>query len=98
MKIRKGFVSNSSSSSFVITGDKEIKFKHLCRTIEDLRNYYIKYLCGEEELEEDFKEEFEENKKAIEQGKVLLLGNMAYGSEEDFENLFDDSMNIKWRD
>jgi hypothetical protein len=97
MKVRKGFVSNSSSSSFVVVGDKEIKFKHLCKTVDDLRNYYIDF-CGEEELEEYYKEEFEERKKLIEEGKVLLLGSCGFGGEEDFINMFDDSMEIIWGD
>jgi hypothetical protein len=97
MKVRKGFVSNSSSSSFVVVGDKEIKFKHLCKTADDLRNYYIDW-CGEEELEEYYKEEFEERKKLIEEGKVLLLGSCSFGGEVDFINMFDDSMEIIWGD
>lgn len=97
MKIRKGFVSNSSSSSFVVIGEKEIKFKYLCKTIEDLRKYYIDYY-GEEDFKEYCPENFEKYKKLIEEGKVLLMGSCGYGGEEYLENLFDNSMEIRWGD
>jgi hypothetical protein len=76
MKIRKGFVSNSSSSSFIISGnieqDKMVvsldlsKFGTLIKTKEQLKEYYIKEWG-----------EYDEDDRRVEQQLELLAKGQA---------------------
>ena len=101
MKTRKKFVSNSSSSSFVIAcdkkdyKDKEIEVTIKCkisslieRVFDDEKELdsYVKKICcedgiDEEELNEYY--EYEKMKKALNEGKVILV---CQASSEDFDN------------
>lgn len=96
MKVRKGFVSNSSSSSFVVAVDNDTSTKitlsmeidladygHVLNTVEELDNYYLKeYVYGLNTIEEWLKDEddswmheqYKKSKKAIEDGKKVLIG------------------------
>jgi hypothetical protein len=81
-KIRKGFVSNSSSSSFVITGDIQTDkmvvtidlsdFGTLCKTEEDIRKYY------EDQWGEYDPEDYRvaANLELIQEGKAVFLGQI----------------------
>lgn len=88
MKIREGFVSNSSSSSFIVAlpADKSpiISIKvdiskfasNKISTIAELNRYWKR---DRDELDEDY----ENCRKAIEAGKVVYLG---WFSDEDYDN------------
>jgi hypothetical protein len=94
MKARNGFVSNSSTTSFMVAvkdiKDAKVKIEG---NIEDFAKYKITTV---DELNEYFKKEYswvdlkaimgrgygyDEAKKAIEGGKILLAGN--FSSESD---------------
>jgi hypothetical protein len=95
MKIRNNFVSNSSSSSFIVAVDNittkitlsmEIdlaNYAHIINSIDDLDNYYFKeWICGYNTIEEWLKDEddswvheqYKKSKKALENGKKVLIG------------------------
>lgn len=98
MKIRNGFVSNSSSSSFIIVADSKKKLK-ITLTIEvDFNKFvdkvfnkkedFIKYLKEDYGLEED---EIMERKryvkalKAIEKGETIYIGQVASDNDNALE-------------
>uniref|UniRef100_A0A6M3Y0T6 Uncharacterized protein n=1 Tax=viral metagenome TaxID=1070528 RepID=A0A6M3Y0T6_9ZZZZ len=72
MKIRDGFVSNSSSSSFVIA----FKDKYVADVVRSL-------FGGTEETKEDIKKGFNREFKF----NNIISIQVPYGSEEMFENL-----------
>ena len=98
MKVRSGFVSNSSSSSFIVAVDKdastEIKVvlkanletyaDRKISTIEELNDYYDDY-WGEREYR------YEECRKAIEAGKTILVGSFDDQSGDRTEEFLCDS-------
>lgn len=90
MKIRTGFVSNSSSSSFVVALDSQntkttvtVSFDidleshsdHRISTIEELDEYYD-YEWGERNGS------YKKCKKAIKAGKIILVGSFTDESDE----------------
>jgi hypothetical protein len=98
MKIRTGFVSNSSSSSFLIavrpgsTGCKiviEVDLSQYAsrqlRTLEDLEEYNRSYYDGD--MSED---DFYACRKAIEEGKIVLAGSFSNDSGDPIEAMLCD--------
>jgi hypothetical protein len=92
MKVRNGFVSNSSSSSFIVAVEKDSKPLHLkiniedecevIETIEELeKSQYFKYYDAEDRVES---EEYQNCIKAINKGKVI---KMFKASSEDYSIL-----------
>ena len=93
MKNRDGFVSNSSTSSFIVATkegkakgkisievDLEDYARETLRTLADVETYFLTERYYEkDELENS--EEFQEVKKAIENGKIVLVGS--FSSEGD---------------
>jgi hypothetical protein len=99
MKIRNGFVSNSSSSSFIVSTKKAVKeipvvieadlmdlITVSIETEEEL-NRYVKhhYGCDSYESADEYeKKRWDKMKKAIAEGNVLHCGR---GSNEDSDTL-----------
>lgn len=84
MKVRNGFVSNSSSSSFIIyKKDEEMGFEEReAKTIEALKKYRDPY--DDEERESNKKEAF----RLSEEGKYIIAKmNVEWGGEEAVENI-----------
>ena len=83
MKQRAGFVSNSSSSSFIILKrDISLSVEELCkRSMEK----YVE-ACGKEESQDPY---YQDKIKAFaEEGKyVLLIDKIEYGEEDPIERL-----------
>lgn len=99
MKTRNGFVSNSSSTSFVValknakkTSTKvkleiEVDLKDygtVFTNVEELRKYYKDELC-DEDLDQN--EDFQLAKKAIEKGKAVIIGSFSDECTEAVEQL-----------
>ena len=76
MKVRTGFVSNSSSSSFVWAGDTskvtleiEVSAEDILETKEDVENYLKdKYILPNDE---EYQEEFDKLYNPIKEGKKI---------------------------
>ena len=96
MKIRNGFVSNSSSSSFIVAVDNEEDTKvkvsvdvdlkdygTVIRNIEELDEYFKKrhYIEKLEEMDEYLKESYNNCKNVIHNGKIIVDGS--FSSEGD---------------
>lgn len=101
MKIRIGFVSNSSSSSFVIFSRVNEKgkiefdpkdFGDIIKTEEDLKGMFD-YL----ETDEERKGHSEYNKylEKIKNGGIIIRGSVEQGSEDEFESFL---KNIVWEE
>jgi hypothetical protein len=91
MKIRSGFVSNSSSSSFIIAVKDEDNTKVSITFEVDLSAYADKPISTIEDLNKYFDYDrswkYEECRKAIENGKTILIGRFSdecTDSEETF--------------
>lgn len=97
MKKRNGFVSNSSSSSFIIAGniDTEIEVKmsvnvtrfcdDYCTTKEELDHYFThNWGCDLNYIEEEkwFKEQYENCLAAIKEGKTIFFCEASSDSED----------------
>lgn len=102
MKVRSGFVSNSSSSSFIVAVNENTKVKLeievdlnkfsdvKIKTIDDLTNYFLNDLYLEpEDLEED--SEYNKAKEAIQEGKEILIGSFSNDSGDGLENFLCDN-------
>lgn len=94
MKIRNGFVSNSSSSSFIVAADNKDKLKitmevevnlnsfvrHVFNDIEDLIKYYKDDYGMEIEELKKYKP-YLQAKKAIESGQTVFIGSFSSEGE-----------------
>jgi len=88
MKTRKGFVSNSSSTSFIvgIEDNTEIElhikvdlasYGDVITTKEKLDKYYNDRYWKYNEEEEDWREEYDKCVAIIEAGKKLIMGDFS---------------------
>ncbi len=93
MKARVGFVSNSSSSSFIVAIDKDksngitevavkVNLADFCDEIISTEEALVKAFkdyWGDEELEEnsDIAEKYRKSLEAIKAGKVILFGTVS---------------------
>ena len=98
MKLRNGFVSNSSSSSFVVavtdktkvtlqvTVDLKKYADKVCTTEDELRDYF-KYEYGDDFQKEDdwASKRFNKCLRAIKDGKKIMLGSFSSDGEEPIE-------------
>ena len=90
MKTRNGFVSNSSSSSFIVAVNKKLEGIVSLTMEVDLNRYVESAISSVDDLNKYFKENYDEDykenedyidsKKAIENGKVIFAGS--FSSEE----------------
>ena len=101
MKVRQGFVSNSSSSSFVVAVDGEPKVNleidlselgYVCTTKEELDTAYVKVFGWRQQtlqqiLEERDGEEYRKALQAIQTGKTVVLGNISNDSGNELKSL-----------
>lgn len=97
MKIRNGFVSNSSSSSFIVSVDKVKGGKFKISLDVDLANFADKKISSLEDLDkypseypldaEWDKETYEEIKLEIEKGRDVLIGSFASDNDNTIEQL-----------
>lgn len=81
MKIRKGFVSNSSSSSFIVTV-KDEKY-----TKEQIENHNKKILCDNYGPIDEDKEYIDQQVKKYKNQYILYIGSVEYGAEESVEKV-----------
>jgi hypothetical protein len=96
MKVRAGFVSNSSSSSFVVASNKppiltirmELAYDLELSTKEELIEYYRNERDEEIQTEEDmlnsdYADEYKEALEALADGKKIYIGRV---SNEDYDD------------
>ena len=94
MKTRQGFVSNSSSTSFIVgVEDKTIVDLHIkvdlanygevVTTKEELDEYYRDRYWQYDEDEECWKEEYEKCLAVLAAGKKLIIGDFSDDSDDD---------------
>jgi len=97
MKIRNGFVSNSSSSSFIVAVDKGKGGKFKISLEVDLEKLADKKISSVQDLdklameygwdEEGNKETYERMKLEIEKGREILVGSFANDNYDPAEQL-----------
>lgn len=85
MKIRSGFVSNSSTSSFIVTVDKEKMYDPLIVKLEvNLSDFVDETIMTPEELDRYIKHNYDKLtareadnlRSVIKEGKAILMGCM----------------------
>jgi hypothetical protein len=108
MKIRQGFVSNSSSSSFMIVGEKDAKVKlqiladatELCSDVisneKDLEEYISREYAWEIKNDDEYVLQFKERiKKNLEDGKIIYIGRCSNEDENPISNAMYDGHGIE---
>ena len=104
MKTRQGFVSNSSSSSFIIKTKEEngyVKIKaenfgEVLRTKEEVKKHLVEYYdCDVEEWSDYENEKYGKYLDIIDSGNIIIIGSIEYGAEEDFERVCKD-LDMEW--
>ena len=101
MKIRAGFVSNSSSSSFIITGPViddcvALVFKKNAITNEEQLVKFMNDQYGEGDWDDSYQTVINA-RKAFEKGEGVVIVDIEYGGEEILESI-DRSINTVDRD
>jgi len=102
MKIRTGFVSNSSSSSFIIATNGKAKGKititmevdikdyayETIKTVKALKEYFYENYGWEEGDDDSWvSEQFDKSKDAINRGKIVYAGSFSDEGTETVETL-----------
>lgn len=102
MKIRQGFVSNSSSSSFIIVGNGSTKFTveadlkdfgEVLTTEEEIKQHFFEQYCVKDlenlkkECELTYKECME-CLQALKDGKQVLVGTVSSGCDDSDLSLY----------
>jgi hypothetical protein len=105
MKVRIGFVSNSSSSSFIISAPKDLKKVSVTFEVELFKKFYTleewtKYIVRKYQWldhkkiddicknDEAAATEYEAGKKAIENGKSVVVMDLSSESDNPLDCLF----------
>ncbi len=92
MKIRSGFVSNSSSSSFIVAANKENT--NIKITLETDLKKYGKVLTTEQEVKDYFIYEYGDDYdnvaynsclSAIKEGKIIIIGSFDSDTDDNLE-------------
>ena len=105
MKIRTGFVSNSSSSSFIVSSKNGAKvelsltidlskYGYVAKTMEELDICFLKHTC-EASISDVLKdryhaEKYNECKKAIENGEIVTMGDFCSDSDDPIEKFLNE--------